>query len=63
MAKDVKIAADLAKQIGIDSPLVGCRSALWDDARDPLGSDKDHTLGVSIGKSAPRKPPPDDVAS
>ena len=47
MAKDVGIAAGLAKAIGIHSPLIGMSSALFDEARDAVGSEKDHTLAYT----------------
>jgi 3-hydroxyisobutyrate dehydrogenase len=43
LAKDVKIAADLAEQIGIDAPVGRLTRDLWADARDALGGDQDHT--------------------
>ena len=43
LAKDVKIAADLAEQIGVDAPLGRLTRDLWADARDALGGDQDHT--------------------
>jgi len=48
MAKDVGIAAGLAKAIGIDSPLIGRSSELFDEARDAVGSEKDHTLAYTF---------------
>ena len=47
MAKDVGIAAGLAKAIGLDSPLIGTSSALFNEARDKVGSEKDHTLAYT----------------
>jgi 3-hydroxyisobutyrate dehydrogenase len=47
MAKDVGIAAGLAKAIGADSPLIGTSSALFDEARDKVGAEKDHTLAYT----------------
>jgi len=47
LAKDVGIAANLAKQIGADSPLIGTSSALLDEARDNVGPEKDHTLAYT----------------
>ena len=47
LAKDVGIAADLAKAIGVDSPLIGTSSALLGEARDRVGSEKDHTLAYT----------------
>jgi len=51
MAKDVGIAASLARAIGIDSPLIGTSSALFDEARDKVGSEKDHTLAYTYWES------------
>ena len=59
MAKDVGIAAGLAKAIGADSPLIGMSSALFDEARDKVGGEKDHTLAYTHWESATRKPPND----
>jgi 3-hydroxyisobutyrate dehydrogenase len=43
LAKDVKIAADLAQQIGVDAPVGRLVSALWSEARDALGPEQDHS--------------------
>jgi 3-hydroxyisobutyrate dehydrogenase len=43
LAKDVKIAADLAEQIGVEAPVGRLVRDLWGDARDGLGGDQDHT--------------------
>jgi 3-hydroxyisobutyrate dehydrogenase len=43
LAKDLKIAADLAEQIGIDAPLGRLVSDLWGEARDAVGGEQDHT--------------------
>jgi 3-hydroxyisobutyrate dehydrogenase len=43
LAKDVRIAADLAEQIGVDAPIGRVTRDLWADARDALGGDQDHT--------------------
>jgi 3-hydroxyisobutyrate dehydrogenase len=43
LAKDVKIAADLARQIGVDAPVGRLVSELWSDARDALGGEQDHS--------------------
>jgi 3-hydroxyisobutyrate dehydrogenase len=43
LAKDVKIAADLAEQIGLDAPVGRLTRDLWAQARDALGPDQDHT--------------------
>jgi 3-hydroxyisobutyrate dehydrogenase len=47
LAKDVGIAADLAKAINVDSPLIGMSSALLREARDEVGFAKDHTLAYT----------------
>lgn len=43
LAKDVKIAADLARQIGVNAPVGQLICDMWADARDALGGDQDHT--------------------
>jgi 3-hydroxyisobutyrate dehydrogenase len=43
LAKDVKIAADLARQIGVDAPIGRMISALWSEARDAIGGEQDHS--------------------
>jgi 3-hydroxyisobutyrate dehydrogenase len=43
LAKDVKIAADLAREIGVDAPLGRLVSDLWGEARDAVGGEQDHT--------------------
>ncbi|HTO48297.1 MAG TPA: NAD(P)-dependent oxidoreductase [Burkholderiales bacterium] len=43
MAKDVGIAAGLAREIGVDSPLCRLTSELWSGARDALGGTADFT--------------------
>jgi len=43
MAKDVGIAAGLAREIGVDSPLCQLTSELWNGARDALGGTADFT--------------------
>ena len=47
LAKDVKIAADLAEQIGIDAPVGRLTRDLWADAREALGGDQDHTRAAT----------------
>ena len=42
LAKDVKIAADLADAIGMDAPLGRLVRDLWGEARDDIGGDLDH---------------------
>jgi 3-hydroxyisobutyrate dehydrogenase len=55
MAKDVGIAAGLAKAIGADSPLIGLSSALFDEARDKVGAEKDHTLAYTYWERRDKK--------
>ena len=55
MAKDVGIAAGLAKAIGADSPLIGLSSALLGEARDKVGSEKDHTLAYTYWERRDKK--------
>ena len=43
LAKDVKIAADLAEQIGVDAPVIRLVDGLWSEARDALGGAQDHS--------------------
>jgi 3-hydroxyisobutyrate dehydrogenase len=43
LAKDVKIAADLALQVGINAPIGELICNLWSAARDTLGGDCDHS--------------------
>ena len=43
LAKDVKIAADLAKQIGLGAPVLELVDGLWSEARDALGGAQDHS--------------------
>jgi 3-hydroxyisobutyrate dehydrogenase len=43
LAKDVKIAADLAEQIGVDAPVIRLVNGLWSEARDALGGAQDHS--------------------
>jgi 3-hydroxyisobutyrate dehydrogenase len=47
LAKDVTIAADLAADIGVDSPLSRLASDLLCEARDNLGAARDHTLAYT----------------
>ena len=47
LAKDVRIAADLASAIDVDSPLTRLSSALLGEARDQVGGEKDHTLAYT----------------
>lgn len=43
MAKDLRIAADLAKHLEMDVPQIASVADLWDDAKKNLGTDADHT--------------------
>jgi 3-hydroxyisobutyrate dehydrogenase len=43
LAKDVGIAADLARQIGVDAPIGRMISQLWSEARDAIGGGQDHS--------------------
>src|SRR5262245_54511033 len=42
-AKDVNIAADLAREIGVDAPLGRLVRDLWGEARDAVGGEQDHS--------------------
>lgn len=53
LAKDVGIAADLAKAIDVDSPLIGMSSVLLGEARDQVGAEKDHTLAYTYWEKRP----------
>jgi 3-hydroxyisobutyrate dehydrogenase len=55
LAKDVSIAADLARAIGTDSPLIGMSSALLAEARDKVGFEKDHTLAYTHWEQREKK--------
>ena len=55
LAKDVGIAAGLAKAIGVDSPLIGMSSALLGEARDQVGGEKDHTLAYTYWEKRDKK--------
>ena len=55
LAKDVKIAADLASAIDVDSPLTRLSSALLGEARDQVGSEKDHTLAYTYWEKRDKK--------
>ena len=43
MAKDVGIAEELARSLGIRTPYLGETIRIWRDARDKLPADADHT--------------------
>ncbi len=46
LAKDVKIASELAHDVKLDAPLVRLISQRFDDARDALGYARDHTEAI-----------------
>lgn len=46
MAKDVKIAADLAEAIAIDAPLARLARAMWSEAREGVGESADFTAAI-----------------
>jgi 3-hydroxyisobutyrate dehydrogenase len=48
LAKDVKIAADLAAQLGVDAPVGRMASEMWAEARDSLGPGEDHTRAADF---------------
>jgi 3-hydroxyisobutyrate dehydrogenase len=47
LAKDVKIAADLATQLGADAPIGRMICDLWGNARDQLGPAVDHSRAAA----------------
>jgi 3-hydroxyisobutyrate dehydrogenase len=51
LAKDVKIAADLAADLGLEAPLVRLISERFDAARDALGATRDHTEAIKAWES------------
>jgi 3-hydroxyisobutyrate dehydrogenase len=46
LAKDVKIAADLGRAVGLDAPLSRLVGARWAEARDRLGPARDNTEAI-----------------
>jgi len=46
MAKDVKIAADLAETIAIDAPLARLVRTMWSEAREGIGERADFTAAI-----------------
>ncbi len=46
LAKDVKIAADLTRDLNFDAPLVRLVSARFDQARDALGYSRDNSEAI-----------------
>jgi 3-hydroxyisobutyrate dehydrogenase len=55
LAKDVKIAADLAHAIEVESPLTRLSAALLEEARDEIGFAKDHTLAYTFWERRDKK--------
>ena len=55
LAKDVKIAADLASAIDVESPLTRLSSSLLGEARDTVGAEKDHTLAYTYWEARGKK--------
>jgi 3-hydroxyisobutyrate dehydrogenase len=55
LAKDVKIAADLAAAIDVERPLTRLSAALLGEARDRVGAEKDHTLAYTYWESRDKK--------
>jgi 3-hydroxyisobutyrate dehydrogenase len=51
LAKDVKIAADLAAQVGGEAPVVKLVCELWTAARDGLGGEVDHSRAAAYWES------------
>lgn len=50
LAKDVKIAADLTRDLNFDAPLVRLVSARFDQARDALGYGRDNSEAIKAWK-------------
>ena len=53
LAKDVKIAADLASQVGADAPIGQMISGLWAEARDAIGPEQDHSRAAEYWDRKP----------
>ncbi len=51
LAKDVKIAADLAQQIGIEAPIGRLINQMWSEAREAVGGDQDHSRAWAYWQS------------
>ena len=47
LAKDVKIAADLAAQLGADAPIVRLVDEMWGEARDRIAPDCDYNRAAA----------------
>lgn len=57
LAKDVRIAADLAEQIGVEAPVGELIRDLWAGARDAVGGDQDHSRAAEYwARRPPRRP-------
>jgi len=56
LAKDVAIAAGLAADIGVESPLLRLSSETLREARDSVGAAKDHTLAYTHWEGRAKKP-------
>jgi 3-hydroxyisobutyrate dehydrogenase len=56
MAKDVKIAADLAAGLDLDAPIVRLASARFGEATSAVGGDKDHTVAYAFWEQQLGKP-------
>jgi 3-hydroxyisobutyrate dehydrogenase len=52
MAKDVKLAAELAGASGDNSPLAGSVRQIWADAAEKIGTEADHTEIVKLWEKA-----------
>jgi 3-hydroxyisobutyrate dehydrogenase len=61
LAKDVSIAVELARQMGIDAPLGRLVGALWSEARDVVGGEEDHSRAWAhwLQRTADRRQPTD----
>lgn len=46
LAKDVKIAAELAEALNLDAPVLDLIRARWQGASDQMGADRDHSEAV-----------------
>jgi 3-hydroxyisobutyrate dehydrogenase len=51
LAKDVMIAADLAQQIGIEAPIGRLISQMWNEAREAVGAEEDHSRAWAYWQS------------
>jgi 3-hydroxyisobutyrate dehydrogenase len=63
LAKDIAIAADLARTVDADAPLTGLLERLWTEALAAEGGDVDHSAAVrhwerASGAPLPLRPPP-----